>query len=314
MLVVSTLSVAMLCLAPLQDVCKNREVCLRPGPKRQTQNVSRKTLMQQKRRLVVYENRLVQKVATGNQERKKEDQELYDAVSGVLLTRELSKTGGGKSGQTMSFPSMYRLALAPSHVGNETLAKLMFGSTLSVTTVRRSKLCFAACLRKLHRHELTHVLDSTGRAVETRCIEAEEEMFNELTRPLAIADAPSDADSPSDAMEVQIMPLILSLAWKWDGTPLPAFLCNPVSLPAPHTEPPLAVPGNVTNVTVKSPGSDCFVQRGMLARFTAQGQFRTMRIPVLVRSHCGPAARKNMLAGMEMLPVVEKLVRIASSP
>ena len=101
MLVVSTLSVAMLCVAPLQDACANREVCLRPGPKRQTQNVSRKTLMQQKRRLVVYENRLVQKVATGNQERKKEDQELYDAVSGVLLTRELSKTGGGKSGQIM---------------------------------------------------------------------------------------------------------------------------------------------------------------------------------------------------------------------
>ena len=190
---------------------------------------------------------------------------MYDAVSGVLPTRELSKTGGGKSGQIMTFPTMYRLALAPSHVGNETLAKLMFGSTLSVTTVRRSKLRFAACLRKMHQHVLMNVVDGIGRAVEARCNEAEEEILKALTRPLAIADA------PSDAMEVQIMPLILSLAWKWDGTPLPAFLCNPVSLPAPHTESSLAVPGNVTNVTVKSPGSDCFVQRGMLARFTAQG-------------------------------------------
>ena len=208
---------------------------------------------------------------------------------------------------------MYRLALAPSHVGNETLAKLMFGSTLSVTTVRRSKLRFAACLRKMHQHVLMNVVDGTGRAVEARCNEAEEEILKALTRPLAIADAPSDADSPSDAMEVQIMPLILSLAWKWDGTPLPAFLCNPVSLPAPHTESSLAVPGNVTNVTVKSPGPDCFVQRGMLARFAAQGQFRTMRIPVPAKPLWSGSAR-NMLAGMELLPVVEKLVRIASSP
>ncbi len=132
----------------------------RRGRPMQTENVSRKTLLQQKRRLQVYDSRALALEQKRDEREQDKQQNLYDAVDGVLVPKSRSSSSGG-SGQHITFNTAYRLALSPAHVGNQTLSQLMFASKVSQSAVRRSNLRFAAALRTLHQSVLHGIVDGT---------------------------------------------------------------------------------------------------------------------------------------------------------
>ena len=91
----------------------------RRGRPMQTENVSRKTLLQQKRRLQVYDSRTLALEQKRDERERDKQQNLYDAVDGVLVPKSTRSSSTGGSAQHITFNTAYRLAVSPAHVGNQ---------------------------------------------------------------------------------------------------------------------------------------------------------------------------------------------------
>ena len=141
-----------LCVRPLGKLAVVPATNKRKGPARHPDPVNKKTRQQQLRRLDRRVDSSRELVVSTAAEAETQKSEVVESVNGVLIFKSVEHADWHAA--PITFKTAMRISLAPTHLGVSTLQRILFGDGVSYSSILRSRVRVAQCLRTLHRIRL----------------------------------------------------------------------------------------------------------------------------------------------------------------